>query len=197
MGDAGDLLGYVAFTLEDGSVIAGWSVRPRVKDGWEQEKDERVREEKEKAFRSKVAEAQKPAFAALKPGGPLPALPLVVESLRSHTQPYWPEEEIPYTGRHLAHTVYEGRYVEWGLYVPDRKLTALPPNCVYVMRVRVDAGGELRDFNPVYGHPVRGREEFDDFVRGAIAERSDDGKAPGELTYENVTRLAEEARRSK
>jgi hypothetical protein len=197
VGDAGDVLGHVAFTLEDGSVIAGWSVRPRDKDGWEKETEHPAREEAEKAFRPKVAEMQRPVFAALKAGGPLPELPVVVAGLRSHTQPYWPDEEITYSGRHLASTVYEGRFVEWGLYVPDRKLAALPPNCVYVMRVRESARREERDFNPVYGHPIRGREEFDEFVRGAIAERSADGQAPAELTYENVTRLAEEARRGR
>jgi hypothetical protein len=88
LGDAGDVIGYVAFTLEDGSVIAGWSVRPRDKDGWEKEKDEEVRGAKEKESRPKVAEAQRPVFAALKAGGPLPELPIVVAGLRSHTQPY-------------------------------------------------------------------------------------------------------------
>jgi hypothetical protein len=47
----------------------------------------------------------------------------------------------------------------------------------------------------MYGDPIAGRDEFDDFVRGAIAERSDDGKPPADLTYDNVMKMAEQARR--
>ncbi len=39
-------------------------------------------------------------------------------------------------------------------------------------------------------------EDFDTFVLGAMAELSDDGRVPEELSYENVLQLAQQIRNS-
>jgi hypothetical protein len=43
---------------------------------------------------------------------------------------------------------------------------------------------------------INSEQEFDIWVRGAMAELSDDGKAPESITYRNVLKLAEKIRNS-
>jgi hypothetical protein len=45
-----------------------------------------------------------------------------------------------------------------------------------------------------YGGPIKTAEDFDKWVRGAMAELSDNGKAPEPLTYQKVTELAQHLR---
>lgn len=49
--------------------------------------------------------------------------------------------------------------------------------------------------NPLSENKIKANE-FDLFVREAMAELSDDGKAPEHVTYENVMRWAKEIRAS-
>jgi len=45
-------------------------------------------------------------------------------------------------------------------------------------------------------HSIETSEDFDEWVLGAMAELSDDGKAPEGFTYDEVLELAEEIRAS-
>ncbi|MDB5358087.1 MAG: hypothetical protein JWN24_4540 [Phycisphaerales bacterium] len=194
--DRGVLVGYVALTLEGGTVIVGWGAEPpRPKeDAPKNETEARQRDERGRQRLRQILKDQQPLFAALKPGGPLPELPVVVPALRSSTQPYSAGPEITYTGYHLAFTRRDDRLIEWALYVPERKLTSPPPMQVYTLRVRGKGEPEPTDFNGLYGDPLQGQEEFDTFVRGSMAERSDDGAAPAAVTYDAVTKLADQLR---
>jgi alkyl sulfatase BDS1-like metallo-beta-lactamase superfamily hydrolase len=44
--------------------------------------------------------------------------------------------------------------------------------------------------------PINNREDFDTLVCGAMAELSDEAKAPEHVTYENVLRLVKQIRQS-
>ena len=44
------------------------------------------------------------------------------------------------------------------------------------------------------GDPIAGKQEFDAFVIGSIAVRSDGGQIPAEATYEEVMRLSADLR---
>lgn len=77
-------------------------------------------------------------------------------------------------------------------YVPDQKPRAAN-HWVYITRWHVDAavGGknDVRDFNSIYADPITGKREFDTFVIGSMAARSDTGVAP-QLSYDQVIRIS-------
>jgi hypothetical protein len=45
-----------------------------------------------------------------------------------------------------------------------------------------------------YGVPIKTADDFDKWVRGAMAELSDSGTAPDQVTYQNVSQLIEKTR---
>jgi hypothetical protein len=163
----------VAFALADGSIVLGWQ-----------------------SFDPKDEEKQALLFEGVTFGGPLPKLPVEFYALKPADGPSAPL----YTGYHLAFTRKQGRSVEWSLYVPD----GTPPADVQV------AGYEmLSRWNHEFGqHWAIGRmtvmpeftidttAEFDEWVLGAMAELSEDGKAPADVTYQKVIDLAQQVRTS-
>jgi len=166
----------VCFTLDDRSVIVGWT-----------------------SFINED-EDQKYLFEGLKPGDELPKLPAILEKLVFIPTVFVPgglQEKSIYLGRHLAFTQKDGRFIEWGLYVPESKPQIVLPQYVYREFYRfIDRPHEpLKEGNPLNGTRLQ-PEEFDEFVLGAMAELSDDGKAPDGVTYETVLQLAEEIRAS-
>ena len=174
LGDPGRVrfYGCIGFTLIDGSVIFGWHSN------------------------HKLEESQAHLFANLKPAGPLPNLPAQIIELKP-----WPvEEDITLAGRHLACTQKKGKFYEWGIYVPNKKMPERDTFQDYKVILKYN-GVEPRSFG---GRPnligqelgINSKEEFDTWVRGAMAELSDKGKAPVHVTYENVLRLAEQIRES-
>ena len=60
----------------------------------------------------------------------------------------------------------------------------------------LDATSKLRDLARDVVVMRNSEQEFDVWVRGAMAELSDDGKAPESVTYQNVLQLAEKIRNS-
>jgi len=157
----------IGFILNDGSVILGWHAN------------------------DKQQESQARYFADLSPGGPLPELPARIVALKP-----WPvPEEITCVGRHLAWTQKNGRFYEWGIYVPDRKM----PERSTFKDYKVIC--EFRDVEPrsFGGRPnlvgeqlvITSESEFNTWVRGAMAELSDKREAPEYVTYRNATDLAE------
>lgn len=103
-----------------------------------------------------------------------------------------------YAGYHLAFTRKQGRFVEWGLYVPNGPLPADVQATGYEMLYRWN-----QEFarNFVFHHmtvkpefTIETAEEFDEWVLGAMAELADDGTAPENLTYQKVIDLAQQIR---
>ena len=45
-----------------------------------------------------------------------------------------------------------------------------------------------------YGLSIKTKEDFDTWVLGAMADLSSEGKAPEDVTYENVLQLARQIR---
>ena len=167
---------HTCFTLPDGSVIVGW-----------------------KGFKDEN-ENQEDLFTGLQVGEEFPNLPVILAELRlipSANKPSWLQRRPPYTGRHLTYTTKENRFIEWGIYVMEEKIPAkLGQHCYKgCYRLRHEPDQPLLERNPVWGTTVRA-EEFDEFVRAAMAELSDGGAVPDYVTYENVMQLAGEIRQS-
>ena len=59
----------------------------------------------------------------------------------------------------------------------------------------LDKAQESRVGNPLHKNWIES-SEFDEFVVAAMAELSDDGKAPEHVTHENLLRLVKKARES-
>ena len=161
----------IGFTLKDGSVIYGWHAN------------------------HKPNESQAHFFTDLEPGGPLPNLPGEVVELR----PQPSQENVILAGRHLTCTQKKGKFYEWGIYVPDEKAPKRNTFGTYKIISKYNDIGP-RPF--IDGRPtsvgqeltINSEQEFDVWVRGAMAELSDDGKAPESVTYKNVLQLAEKIR---
>jgi hypothetical protein len=164
--------GCIGFTLKDGSVIYGWHAN------------------------HKLDESQAHLFKDLSPGGPLPHLPAQIVGLKP-----WPlKEDVTFDGRHLAFTLKKGKFYEWGIYVTKKKMPERDTFQAYKVITKFN-DTEPRAFG---GRPnLIGQEltihtegDFDTWVRGAMAELSDDGKAPEHVSHENVLQLAEKVRNS-
>jgi len=148
-------------------------------------------------------------FTSLRPGGPLPQLPVVIRSLEAITTDELldylagmvaatkPAAKPPqYVGRHLATTTKGGRVHEWSLYVPLS--TPPPPDAISTYRCVHEFTPRNRRVNGSMrvGLPVLtsvGRDDFDLFVRGQMAELSDTG-APKDVTFDAVMKLAKTIR---
>lgn len=159
----------IGFIMGDGSVIVAWR----------SENDE-----------SEIP--QDKLFMGLEFGGPLPKLPVEIYGLK----PAGVSSDVTYTGYHLTHTQKIGKLIEWSLYVPD----GTPPasvrqlGCDVLYRFNLDHEPKLRIGLTVDCMPIEAVEDFDKWVLGAMAELSDDGKAPEKITYERVLQLAGQIR---
>ena len=168
------LVCHINFKLQDGSVILCWSSED-----------------------TNSQDSQAPSFLNLQLGGSLPKLPVEIYGLK---QIGWPGDGLTYTGYHLTYTRKQGKFYEWAIYTPPNK----GPQSKEVFAYQT-----LQRFNPesigekwrlaatlVAGIKIEAADEFNILVRGAMAELSDDGKAPEDITYERVLQLAERVRDS-
>jgi hypothetical protein len=161
----------IGFIMGDGSVIVAW-----------------------RSVNDKSETPQDVLFMGLEFGGPLPKLPVEIYGLK----PAGVSSDITYKGYHLTHTQKAGKFVEWGLYIPD----GTPPasdrqlDCDVLYRFNLDHEPKWRIGLTVDCMPIKAVEDFDKWVLGAMAELSDDGKAPENVTYERVLWLAEQIRKS-
>lgn len=166
----------ISLTLDDGSVVAAWHSNDLEQDQYAD---------------------QSHLFQDLIPGGDLPALPMVVYGLKTIPLESYSPPERRYTGHHLAYTKKDGWYYEWALFVTEGSLPAPTGPEVTRMLCRFNLPSEQE---PTVGNPLHknliAAEDFDDFVRAAMAELSDDGVAPAHVTYENVMALAGQIRSS-
>lgn len=137
-------------------------------------------------------------FADLQAGGDLPKLPVEVFAL----SPLPNVRDVMFVGFHLAHTEKETelgrRWYEWSLYVPDQE----PPKPSVVMNYRIHYRLNVERTDPIEirwrqtatpdPQTIETKADFEDKVLKAMAERSDDGLIPENVTYENVMRIAKQ-----
>jgi len=160
---------HIVFTMAaDGSVIVGWSSEDRQSD-----------------------QLQAILFEDLEIGGPLPKLAAEVYAIK----PITTDEAVTYQGYHLAYTQKAGKFYEWSIYVPEQK-TAPEDVMGYHLVHRYNPQG--REINAELSIAVAAELEIQDaedfavFVRGAMADLSDNGYVPEHVTYENVLGLIDE-----
>jgi len=166
-----ELHAHIGFTLKDGSVIIGWSCP------------------------EKTQASQTDLFKELTPGGRLPELAAKIQGLTAIPQ----KLGVTYAGHHLAYTYKDGNFYEWSLYVPDSKAPSRSSLVAYELSVKYKVDKDrfgTRPGNLSQDIVIDSSYDFDTWVLGAMAELSDDGKAPAYVTYENVLRLAEQIRNS-
>lgn len=163
----------VAFALADGSIVLGWQ-----------------------SFDPKDAEQQALLFEGATFGGPLPKLPIEFYALKPAEGP----SEPLYTGYHLAFSRKRGQFAEWGLYVPNSTPPADVQETGYEMLCRWNhefpQHFTMDDMAVKPEFTIDTPAEFDEWVLGAMAELSDDGKAPADVTYQKVIDLAQQVRAS-
>lgn len=170
MGPTLESVVHAGFVLPDGSVVMPWSVRELGKD-----------------------EPQDGLFAGLVAGGELPKLPIEIYGLEPQGQ-----TKLTYLGRHLAWTRKDGRYFEWALYVPDKNLP--DPISFLTLLTRPNPAGRELEGNDSPSYPPCAIEvtadDFDELVLGAMAELSDNGLRPEQISLQSVLQLADAIRRS-
>ncbi len=137
-------------------------------------------------------------FNDLEPGGPLPELSDQIASLIP-----WPvKEDISCVGHHLAYTQKASKFYEWGIYVAPTKMPDRSSFVCYSIFKKSGVADQGSVSRPCVSEPlveeveIRSEEDFNTLVLGAMAELSADGKAPENVTYERVLRLAEQIRES-
>jgi len=156
---------HIVFTMPDGSVIMGYSSEDRQSD-----------------------QPQTMLFEDLKIGGPLPQLAAEVYAIKRIPT----DEDITYRGYHLAYTQKAGKFYEWSIYIPEQK-TAPEAVLGYQLVHRYNPQG--REINAELSIAVAAElkiqdaQDFAVFVRGAMADLSDNGYVPEHVTYENVLDL--------
>ena len=160
----------VSFTLSDGSVVVAWQSLDHEAEG-----------------------SQEPLFANLTSAAPCPSCR---SSSTASSRPGHPTAPT-YAACHLGHTSKAGRLIEWALYVPKNRRArqcqvpglrrALPIQRRHAAQRRNGHEGALR-------RPVKTAEDFDKWVRGAMAELSDNATAPADVTYQKVSDLAQQTR---
>jgi len=161
----------ICFTMPDGSVILAW----RSEDG-----------------ESNVSQAE--VFENLRAGGSLPKLPIEIYALKS----IGGGDTVSYNGRHLCHTIKNGKFYEWSIYVPAQPASARSDFLGYQTIPRFNPPQDRALFSlPVYDDlQVEDEKQFNKWVVGAMAELSNDSQAPENIVYESVIQLAEQIRES-
>lgn len=162
----------ISFTMRDGSVIVGWF-----------------------STDSKSETPIQNLLSGLEFGGRLPKLPVEIYGLK----PGGIASDVTYHARHLTYTRKADQFTEWSLYVPDGPPPASVRSSGYDVLYRFNMGNHqpkwVLGLNAEYGVPIETAEDFDKWVLGAMAELSDDGKAPEHVTYDRVLLVIEQLRR--
>ena len=125
----------------------------------------------------------------------MPKLPVEAYGLQS----FGSGQDVTYEGYHLACTEKNGKPIEWGLYVPNGDPPARATFTLYQVRHRYNPQDRLRGGSmsaSVHQDIVIGESDFDPFVRGAMAELSDDRQVPDHVTYKQVMQLSKKLQES-
>lgn len=158
------LQAHILFAMKEGSMIACWSCRDPKSDV-----------------------SQAPIFDDLQFGGNLPQLPCVVEGLKTS----FDGREVIYDGYHLGHTQKDGRFYEWTIYFADKPVEirmshVLPFELLYKKEGKKDSSCRI---NLHADMQIDNAKHFDDFILGAMAEFTDSGEKPEDITYQDVQEL--------
>lgn len=159
----------LAFLLNDGSVLLCW------------------RNE------ASQPQADNPSlFADLKAGGPLPALPVVIEKLA----PLFSPEPAPYHGVHLVSTEKNGRLYEWSLYVPSAAGPENPVGFKIIPKLSDAVPAESRNRQAMVStaFTIEDDYDFDKFVIGAMRHFCDGQCIPEGFDYPYVLSIADQVR---
>ena len=168
------LSNYIGFALHDGSIIACWS-----------------------SYDEKSRRSQAPLFKNLEMGGPLPKLPFEVYALEATHK----DEEFTFEGYHLAYTKKNDEFYEWALYIPsqdiDTKYSQML-NYNFILRNNTPRRVDVNSLGTSVRAEltIKNKKDFDIWIRGAMAELSDNAIAPENITYENVTKVIGDLRAS-
>ncbi|MHC4526043.1 MAG: hypothetical protein ACYTEU_14195 [Planctomycetota bacterium] len=164
--------GCIGFTLGDGTVIFGWHAN------------------------NNPEESQALLFENLRPGGPLPQLPAQITSLI----PYPAKDEVSCIGHHFTYTRKQGKFYEWGIYVPNGHIPKRYNFKAYkiISKYNNTEPGSFNSRPKLVGDEIYidSEQEFNTWVLGAMGELSDDGKGPENITYDGVLKLAQQIRES-
>ena len=166
------LIAHLLFVLPDGSLILCWSSED-----------------------TKSTASQQRLFAKLSIGGDFPKLPFQVDALKTS----YKGKEIAFKGHHLTYTCKEGKFYEWGLYIPSEQIDAeyallLTYYMVYSDNVdEPNFEGKFR-LGLTPNILIKGREEFAELFVGAIKEFCDSQNISEEITYETVMQLTKKLR---
>lgn len=158
----------INFTLADGSVIMAWSSEDQP-----------------------ATESQEALFKSLTVGGDVPPLPLEAYALK----PFIPKVDVTYHGRHLAYTQKKGHFIEWSIYVPDGPLPRHygETRCEIIFRFNYPPPDwRTSPLSLGDGIVIESAEDFDKWVLGAMAELSDSGLPPQDVTYGGVLALSKQ-----
>ena len=105
-------------------------------------------------------------------------------------------DDITFRGRHLAFTQKDGKFYEWAIYIRDKKYTPQTGQRYNLKPQWNDDVNEVGNgFRSVESIFVE-ESEFNFWVHGAMAELSDNGIVPEQVTYNNIIKMAEEIRMS-
>ena len=168
----------VIIALPDGIVIMGWN-------------------EKNISPESSTAKS----IRNLEAGGILPEMPIEI-NLTSGS-PTYTDLKITHIARHLAYTQKEDKFYEWTIYVPMEDISSTTLSKDTILNIRLSP--EIREHPEIaeMNSFLKNRSlltikphEFEEFVLGAMAELSDDGKVPAGITYDGVLELAKQIRAS-
>jgi hypothetical protein len=184
----------MSFTLSDGSVLLGWFSTDRGRGGStrvNQQKDSDTREWSN-ADGTSMAPTEA-SFEGIRFSGPVPQLPVEIYALK----PAGGDSGVTYEGHHLAYTHKGDKFIEWSLYIPN----GTPPSNVEQLGYEVLYRFNL-DPKPMwiihmtegYGILIENAKDFDTWILGAMAELSDSGTAPGQVTYQAVLELIQQVR---
>jgi hypothetical protein len=162
---------HISFTMPDGSVVMAWHSA-------DQECD--------------VSQAD--LFRGLEAGGPLPKLPIEIYVLRT----VGTGECIDYNGRHLSYTRKGGKFYEWSIYVSAQDPMVRSDFLGYYPVPRFNPPQDKVTFSLGLQHDflIEDQQDFNTLVLGAMAELSDDGTVPENVTYDEVLQVAQEIRES-
>jgi hypothetical protein len=159
---------HISFTLENGAVLVGWS---------SQDKDN---------------SDQSGLFENLEIGGPPPALPKEITSLKAVS----PQNLFGFAGCHLAYTQKGGKYFEWALYAPSGAAPDRSSFLNYQIQItsNVESDRKTVDSRSIPGDDIliESLADFEKWVLPAMAELSDDNTPPDYVTYDFVMNLAKE-----
>jgi len=155
----------VAFTLADGCVIMCW----RSIDYSQPSQDD--------------------LFSELEFGGALPKLPIEIYSLKAIGN-----IDVEYSGYHLAYTKKADKYFEWSIYVHQGQAPERENIVGYQVVHRFNADKKNNILSSIAlsvseDIKINTKQEFSNWVVGALKELSDNEQLPDNMSYENIQYL--------